>query len=216
MTTESTATGRKRSLITGNGGVDELYPVPQEDLFEGDFLPAPDVEKIARALINAHEHEFLAVHQFEVTYLWKKKGGEKSGKATLGKCAKPSGLTRYFSEADFVIWLAADHLGHRSRFDVEAVIFHELHHIGQDSETGKPVIVPHDLDIFSAEVETYGAWSNDIKLADRAFRQLPLFAEDAVAEFRSEMQAMVDDESSGITGVAITVGGKRAVVAEKK
>ena len=173
----------QRQLVPNGlpGQPDDPYPVPNPDGFDGDFQPAPDLERIAKALISANEVTFRPLQSLTVVYLWKAKGGQKSGKGTLGKCQKPSGLLRYFSEADFVIWLAADHwTGYgATRWQIEACVFHEMKHVGieTDEKTGTetPALVPHDFEAFADEVTHYGTYLYDLKKAQKAFEQLPLW-----------------------------------------
>lgn len=173
-------TKERRALITG-GDPDEVFlapPVEQFEMEEDEFVDAPDITRIGSALISAYEATFGHLQSREIAWLWKRKGGASGGKATLGKCQKPTGLLRHFAGADFVIWLAADHCrDHRlTAHQVEALVYHELLHAGED-EGGKPVILPHDFTGFLREVREYGAWKPDLSNAAHSFGQMPLFAE---------------------------------------
>jgi hypothetical protein len=169
----------QRHLITG-GDPDERYPVPSKGALEGvDFAPAADLEKIADALISSDLAKFGHLRDVTVIYLWKASGGKSAGKLVLGKCQKASGLVAHFSEADWVIWLAADHcrdLG-MSRWQVEAAVYHELNHAGADVDTREPTVYPHDAEMFRAEIESYGLWKSDLRFVAPGFRDLPLFAD---------------------------------------
>lgn len=72
-----------------------------------DFLPAPDVQNLAFELIERWP-EFEHLQSADLGFAWKQKGGESAGKPVFGKCSKPSGLLKFFSQRTFVIWLAAD------------------------------------------------------------------------------------------------------------
>ena len=120
---------RTRQLVTG-GDPEELYPVPGEKQFEkedSDYVEAEDLEKIAEKPIDTHGG-FGYLREMKIVYLWKRTGGKRAGKATLGRCQRPTGLLAKFCNADFIIWLAADHhTAFRStRFQVKATMFHEL------------------------------------------------------------------------------------------
>lgn len=93
-----------------------------------DFAPAPDLQAMADGLIERHPAKFGHLLQMRVEYFWKAAGGLKSGKMTLGKCQRPSGLLAHYSRADFIIWLAWDHCLtlKLEREKVEATLFHEL------------------------------------------------------------------------------------------
>lgn len=221
---------------------DDVYPTPADERFEErDYMSAPDLSEIAKALVKADRAQFDHFKGLHVVYLWRRKGGSTGGRLTLGKCQKPTGLLAYFAGADFVVWLAADHhrdrvAGERagaSRFEVEAALFHEMLHVGietDDDGNVRNVIVPHDFTAFNAEVTRYGAWKGDLRAADQSFRQMPLWsgeggaaapdaplgARRAVGKFAADMQAMVDDEGSGITGVSVSAGGRTATIARRK
>jgi hypothetical protein len=89
----------------------------------------------------------------------------------LGKCQRPSGLLRYFSHSDFVIWFAANNcrdLGF-TNWQMEALIFHELKHA--KIEDMVPVIVPHDCEVFADEIKRYGLWKSDLHQVAEASAQ---------------------------------------------
>jgi len=175
------APDRKRELVTG-GDPDARYPAPSENTMEGvEFAQAADLEEIGQALIYAHRATFSHLDSLTVTYLWRAKGGKSAGKPVLGKCQKPAGLLAYFANTSWVIALAADHARDfgLSRWQVEGVLFHELLHAGEDVKTMEPSLLPHDTEVFAAEIEEYGLWSSDLCFVAKAFRtveqlQLPL------------------------------------------
>jgi hypothetical protein len=159
------------------------------DLEFGDeaFLPAGQLQTIAEALIERHDDVLGHLADVEIAYFWKKTGGKKSGAPVMGKAVKPSGLMTAFTTADAVIWLASDHLIEcdYSPRQIEALLFHEMQHIGveepdPEDEDGERKIVMrgHDIEAFYADIRTYGAWDDMLKLAADAFRQAPMFGED--------------------------------------
>ena len=167
--------------------------VPKDSIFEddADFEVSGALANRARVLISRHPEHLDHLRRLSVTYLWKRQGGKSKGRATFGKCSKPSGLLKHFSEAHFVIWLAADHCraaGYGDR-EIEALLFHEMLHTAVsevDENTGRgggPALVPHELEVFRAEVEIYGLWAPELQEVAPAFRQASLFdAEAAAAE----------------------------------
>jgi len=174
-----------RELVTG-GDPDARYPVPSVQRFVDDrgspveFIDAPELAAIAVALMDARAPLFNPVRGFKIGYLWKLKGGEESGKAKFGQCARTSGLVRYFGTVDFVIWLAADHCrnGALTRWQVEALVCHELLH-ATINEKGAPAIAPHEFAGFLRELAWYGSWQRDLQRMVRQAQQLPLFDGDA-------------------------------------
>jgi hypothetical protein len=174
MTTD-TATVR-RKLVTG-GDPNQEYFVPVQEQFAGGYAGAVDLDGIASALVATKRPELAAHMKFDVVYLWKEKGGSRDGQLTLGKCVLVRGLLAHFVPAQFVVWLAADHLRDlkASAWFVEAILFHEMTHVGE--EDGNPIAVPHDFTGFASELRHYGAYKDDLLLAAKACEQLPLFEE---------------------------------------
>lgn len=169
-----------RTLVTG-GDPDEPYPLPAARLFIDsltmdleDFIDAPDLRDIADALIATYPTHFQHLLQMRLAYRWKRQGGASSGKATLGACQKASGLVKHFSRMQFVIWLAYDHAtaGKLTRWQCEALLFHELLHAGI-SDKGAPAVEPHHFEGFTPELAEYGAWQDDLQRMVRAAQQLP-------------------------------------------
>ena len=153
-----------------------LYDIPGEASLDGEFTPAPDLEQIAQRLML--RHQMKTQMDCHILYLWRDKGGKSRGKPVYGRCTRPTGLLRHFSEADFVIWLAADHLreaGATER-EVEAVVYHELLHIGEDEE-GEVKLVDHEFTGFFSELRLYGTTVRDLKPLVRLAQQLELFDE---------------------------------------
>jgi hypothetical protein len=143
--------------------------------YSQEFLPAPSIAKIGAKLIDKWP-ELDALEDLTIKYEWKK-GGTQGEKATLGKCTKVSGLAQYYSDADFVIWIAADNCRDMEITDaqVEALVYHELKHISveEDEQTGEPILAvrPHDVEMFYDEIIRYGLWKDDLKGADEVFAQ---------------------------------------------
>lgn len=148
---------------------------PPEDAFdELGFIDAPELARVADDLIERH-NRFTAHNGLHIAYLWKAKGGKTNGSLTLGKCQKPSGLLAFYSEVDFVIWLAADHINDLmlSPKQIEALVFHELSHIGFNDKA-EPEIRNHDWAGFVGEIEEYGLYLDDMRRVGKAVEQLRL------------------------------------------
>lgn len=58
---------------------------------------------------------------------------------------------------DYICWFALDAWQLLDEREREAIVFHELMHCGRD-EAGRPALIDHDAQVFTAEVERYGAW----------------------------------------------------------
>jgi hypothetical protein len=167
-----------RKLVTA-GDPEQLYPeIPSSLDFEKaecDYVDGADLEKIGEALIE-HQGGFGYLRDRKIVYLWKNHGGKKAGKAILGKCQRPSGLLAKFCNADWIVWLAADHHAEfrSTRFQVEATVFHELCHTDVDEKNDAALLVGHDYEGFCREVELYGLWRGDLEKAAQSFEQMKL------------------------------------------
>jgi len=149
-----------------------MFAIPDKSDFDAEFLDAPELKKIGEFLIEKYPNDFGHLEQANVIYLWKEKGGESGGRATLGKCIRPTGLAKFFAckadseiteKVDYFVWAAADHLrdnraNHRT---ICALIFHELKHTSV--QDGKFVVVDHEFEGFAREIEEFGMWQSSIK-----------------------------------------------------
>ena len=149
-----------------------------------DYIDAPEVRAIGDRLIQSGPLGSLDDGKLVVDYRWKRKGGTSQGAARYAMCQKLSGAAKHYaSGAQFMVWLAADHNADRDERQIEALIFHELQHIDcietedEDLE-GNPIIAykirAHDVELFFADLEQYGAWSDHLQHLERVVKQLPL------------------------------------------
>lgn len=209
---------REHTLILGQNP-NERFPVPQ--MGGSDFMPADDLEAIAHALIS-HYPDFSFLEELTVRVVWKKKGGQSQGNSTLGKCTKPSGLMLFYFRADFVIWLAADHVYDYklTRWQIEAALYHELKHCAydEDEDTGEktPALRGHDIEAFNDEISEYGAWKSELKATAKVFLQMELdLSEPAVSpSAQAAVQKFVDEtfKDTSIDSITVKTGGKSATV----
>lgn len=153
----------------------EMFPIPSKTDFDGkQFMASEDLKTVAATLIEKYENDFPHLNDANIVYLWKEKGGETGGYATLGKCIRPTGLAEYFAcevsddgitadKVDYVIWAAADHLReNRANYrTICALLFHELKHTAW--EDGKLIVVGHEFEGFAREIEEFGMWQHSIK-----------------------------------------------------
>lgn len=171
-------------MVSATATAQRIRP-PQEAEFGDDaYIPASALEALASDLISQHRESLGHIADLQVAVLWKKTGGKRAGHAVFGKTSKRGGLLAAFTTADFIIWLAADHVteaGYTER-QITALLHHELLHIGwqepdeddPDGE-GKAVLVGHDFEFFAEEIRTYGAWEQMLQEAAEAFAQAPMF-----------------------------------------
>lgn len=155
----------------------ELFDVPGASHFVDeddatliyDFRHSTEIRDIARKLIKERE-SLKHLKHVDIAYFWKREGGKSAGKATLGRCQKPSGLLKHYSEVSYIIWLAADWCRgfQLTNFQIEALIYHELLHTKLDD--GKLTMRPHDFEGFASELHFYGAWNSDFDSVQRALQ----------------------------------------------
>jgi len=162
-------------------GPKHVLRVPSDAEFgEDDLFVSTALTARAEILAERHDElEHLTRGEYRVVYLWKKAGGKSKGRGVFGKTTKTSGALKLFAEATWVIWLAADHcraVGYGDR-EIEALLFHEMLHTGvaePDEETGRgggPTMIPHDVEMFRAEVEVYGLWAPDLREVAPVFKR---------------------------------------------
>ena len=167
------------------------YPVPGLPAFidaNGKlraYAPAADLADLADRLFERHDGSLYAASSLRIAYSWKAAGGAKSGNAVLGACKKLSDTEKFVAyhaagdgakPPEILIWLAADHLRGATAYTVEACLFHELLHSGRTKKAA-PTVLPHDCEMFGAEVRVYGLWRDALREADDAFRQMAMAVE---------------------------------------
>lgn len=159
--------------------------VPVElDFGDEAFIPASELQALGQVLMQRYPDTLGHLVDLDIAYLWKKSGGKRGGKGVFGKTLKRSGLVSAFTTADFIVWLAADHVAaaEYTERQIEHLLKHELTHIGyeDDDETGdrKYVLVSHDLEIFLSDIREMEEDSWDVLLheAAAAFKQVGMFS----------------------------------------
>lgn len=102
----------------------------------------------------------------------------KATKRAAGKCTKLNDMYQLVAGVDFLIWVAWDVWAGLTEHQREALLFHELSHIGLD-EDGNPALAHHDVEMFYQELTQYGAWHNGLLNLVETAKQLELFKEPA-------------------------------------
>lgn len=127
-----------------------------------------DVLELAQDIIKNHRQDLTTT---EIVYIFREKAGKKAGKtiiATARKVAAKENVVHSFEgkpDVIFVIEIGADAWTELSPEQKRAVMHHELCHCGfEESESGDlvPSIIPHDIEEFSAVVETHGFYMKDV------------------------------------------------------
>jgi hypothetical protein len=181
------------------------------------FSPAPEVEDVARRLIDDfHPH----LSTIRIDYVFASEPLKEKGKVVWGRAKKIGGLNAWLAsetkfreaatpEEFFVIeickqtWQQLDEKSRRALTD------HELSHLDVDMETGKLSLLPHDLEEFNSIVRRYGLWRADVEFFIRAANgQKDLFEatknEDDDRYFDGVLDRVADDINSGALGPDVT------------
>jgi Putative phage metallopeptidase len=165
------------AIMVSDGKPEEVFPdVPGPAKFdeaESDYLEAPALARVGEALI-AKRAGLEYLRDYEIAYLWQKKGGSSRGKPVLGRCRRPRGLLAQYCGADFIVSVSADYTAaaQLTRFQIEALVYHELCHASVTENGAR--LVPHDYEGFNSEVSFHGAWRPDLEKAAATFQQLRL------------------------------------------
>lgn len=169
--------GKRLVYGTADGG-DYFIEFPLKEDFEEracEYIPSgPDWALAARIGEELCRVKRQDLHRVRIGYLWKRAGGARNGKAVLGKAVKANPLVRTFTDRLGFVVLSADHVQRfkLTRWQIEALIFHELAHFR--FEDGTLNTYGHDFEAFKSEVEEYGLWKPDLRLANEAFKQIEL------------------------------------------
>lgn len=178
--------GGRNSMTTATATAQRLRVPAEAEFGDEAFVPATALESVLTELVRTHD-SLSHIADLTVAVLWKKSGGKRGGHPVMGKTSKRGGLVSAFTTADFITWLAADHVAEADYDDrqITALLHHELLHIGwqepDDDDAngeGKAVLVGHDFEGFAEELRVYGAWEQLLQEAATAFKQAGLFGED--------------------------------------
>lgn len=149
--------------------------VPDDQEFVDEdqkFIASPDMRELAQELISEYP-ELYSLTRRRIDYAWKQTGGKEKGRQRLGACAKVSGVQKLYTQADWIIWIAADNCRQLTPRQLEAVLYHELCHPMVD-ENDQPALVGHDAEMFFGEIRRYGLWRMDLEAASDVFTQIKM------------------------------------------
>jgi hypothetical protein len=134
------------------------------------FSISAEVEEVARAVIRQHTSLEWTLDDFSVVFLLKNldKVSAEDTIDTIAKCVKTPALWAALTGYDFAIWVKKCYWDLYPAKEREAIIAHELQHIGADDKE-RPTIVPHTVEEFAQTVRWYGPWSNGLAEIQRAF-----------------------------------------------
>lgn len=110
---------------------------------------------IGKMLIASYD-EFKDIREAEITivYLASTHAKKQNGKIVFGQCEKIADKYKWGIPADFTITVFEPNIEGFTPEQVEALIFHELLHVGVEDD--RLFIRPHDIEDFSAVLKKYG------------------------------------------------------------
>lgn len=173
-----------RPMVSATATAVSIRVPTEEDFFGADFMEDAALTTLFWDVVQSYRRlrDVIAEHDISVSVLWKRKGGKKQGAPTFAKCQKPSGLLGHFCTSQFVIWVGADNLAEWewTTDQIRKLLYHEARHIGWDDgdeeHEAKPIILGHDVELFSGEVEDTGAWEHFRQVLATDFKQAGLLA----------------------------------------
>lgn len=125
----------------------------------------PKYRRIARRLISREpELQYIAESRVRIAFLESDAEKAEKGKLILGQCERVPEKFRWAVHYDFMITVFAPNVERFDRRQMEALLFHELLHVGieQDGFEEKYSVVPHDFEEFRTIMERYGLdWSEE-------------------------------------------------------
>lgn len=162
----------RRHTVTGDDP-DAVAIVPEAIAFEGEHLmEAHHLKAIGDGLIAEHE-PLASLARHVLRYLWRVEGRRQDGEPVLGDVSLANPHLRFYTKAEAVVEMAADHCRGLSCLTLEAALFHVLLHLSENDH-GRLVRARHDFSGFYQEAHMYGAWRRDLRQAADTFRQLTL------------------------------------------
>ena len=157
---------------------DESFPENDNGQQEA-FIAADDLVHLAHRLIDDCD-ELAHLRTARIDVLWKRTGGRVAGQRRMGNCKALSGELRHYADADFLIWIAADHCHELAvtPAQLERVLFRELLKADIDPDTMKMTTRAPEIVVFAEELKRFGLWTSELREAQGAFAQaeLPLDA----------------------------------------
>lgn len=153
----------ERLRQAGSGNLGEQRMKARQGLGEATapegYLLSDEVKAIAERVI-ASDPRFSICTGIVIGYAlqWDQDPAAKGGLHAIAKCVKAPPMWRDLGLYEVVIFAverAWKHLSERSR---EALLAHELSHVGGRNDVGNVVLLDHDIEEFAWVVGRYGQW----------------------------------------------------------
>lgn len=160
----------------------EQIEIPLPSAFKGKgFLRSPELARLAKEVLQEHKGKFGHLATKTIDFLWRAEGGMEGSRPRYGKVRLPSQELAHYAGKDVVVWIAADHCADAD-FDVETLrklLLHLFCGVGVSEKTGALKLKAPEFRGYYYELEVYGAWTRELKLAAAKLRQMSLFEEQA-------------------------------------
>lgn len=161
-----------------------------KNITPGNLKPLPyeiseEVKTIAEKVLNK-----LTIHA-KIAYVASYK---KS--LWLGKCQLVPAIFKLLTGYDYIIYVNVEGYEDLSYKQKEALLFHELEHIGwkqnkKDPEIGKWTTRRHDMEEFNSVVQKYGRWLGDVEEFSTSLKEFD-------EKFSENGNTLVDKETGEI------------------
>jgi hypothetical protein len=178
---------------------------------------APEIRQLAEDIIKRYPGQFGHLADKPIQYVWREKHRKLRGKQILGIVWIQGGLpaimikdalstTGWAESKDskfFMMEIAMDTWQNLTDRQREALVAHELCHLGADDE-GNIMTLPHDIEEFSWIAQTYGPWKDDLRIFGEALMdnmELDARAKEA-RELRVPGRVQLLEPEAAVVGVA--------------
>lgn len=162
-------------VITGNWT--PTFPTVRVPLVThpSGFERSNDMAELADVMASEYR-ELADCNDAKLAYYWKIKGGGTEERPVLGKITKASGVLIFETSADYIVWLAADHLHGAPQEIIQAALYHQLRQvkIEYDKNDEPKFTLDKPIPMFASEIDRFGAWHEGIRDMGHSFRQLVL------------------------------------------
>jgi predicted metallopeptidase len=165
-----------------------------------DYAPSADVAAVAKALIRRHRVLDVMAGDLRIAYLERLGQPSGEGEGLIAACQKASPVWRDVAHVDVVIWVWSEWWARFSPRQREAVVMHELCHVGRN-ESGGVKLRKHDVEEFNFVVAHYGVWDD--------FGQLGDFMRSLVAGEGRRERAAQDEKPGAPEPIRLPAGRER-------
>jgi len=170
-----------------------------------EYAPAPDVDEVARDLIDSYHSHLASVR---IDFVFVSESLKENGKLVWGRAKKVGGLNAWLAsetrrpdaiqpEEFFVVEIDRKVWGQLDDKCRRALVDHELTHLDVDIDTSKLSIRPHDLEEFNSIVRRYGLWRDDVQLFIEA-------AKDERKLFETRIERIIERINEGALGPEVS------------